>query len=126
MLTGLLLRRPVSRGRQRAGKAEAVKVDAPARRASRYVQDGKRQTAQNNRSGTTQTATVTTWLPLITAATCAAHVGCAATVRDGSQSAASAGWSRHGEHAGVRVSVAETLIDEVCQRPRCAKSHIRR
>lgn len=51
MLTGPLLSRPVSRGRQRAGKPEAVKVDAPARRASRYVQDGKPQTAQNNRSG---------------------------------------------------------------------------
>lgn len=67
MLTGPLLRRPVSRGRQRAGKPEAVNVDAPARRASRYVQDGKPQTAQNNRPGTTQTATVTTWLRLISA-----------------------------------------------------------
>jgi hypothetical protein len=67
MLTGPLLSRPVSRGRQRAGKPEAVKVDAPTRRASRYVQDGKPQTAQNNRSGTAQTATVTTRLRLITA-----------------------------------------------------------
>jgi hypothetical protein len=70
MLTGPLLRRPVPRGRQRAGKAEAVKVDAPARRASRYAQDGKPQTAQNNRPGTTQTATVTTRLPLISAGVC--------------------------------------------------------
>jgi hypothetical protein len=47
-------------------KTEAVNVDAPARRASRYVQVGKPQTAQNNRSGTTQTATVRTGLSLIT------------------------------------------------------------
>jgi hypothetical protein len=34
----------------------------------------------------------------------------AATVRDGSWSVASAGRSRHGEHPGARVSVAETLM----------------
>jgi hypothetical protein len=40
--------------------------------------------------------------------------GPAATVRDGSRSAASAGRSRHGEHRGARVSVAETLIGGAC------------
>ncbi len=59
------------------------------------------------------------------AATCAAHVGCAATDRDGSRSGASAGRSRHGEHPGVGVSVAETFIDEVCQRPQFAESDVR-
>jgi hypothetical protein len=34
----------------------------------------------------------------------------AATVHDGSRSAAGAGRSRHGEHPGTRVSVVETLI----------------
>ena len=51
----------------------------------------------------------------ITAATCAAQVGGAATIRDGSGNAASAGWSCHSEHPGVGVRVAETFIDEVCE-----------
>ena len=59
------------------------------------------------------------------AATCAAHVGCAATVRDDSRNAASAGRSRRGEHPGAGVRVAETFIDEVCQRPRFAESGVR-
>ena len=61
---------------------------------------------------------------LLISATCAAYVGCAATVCDGSRSAASAGWSRHGEHPGVRVSVAQTFIVEVFQRPRFAESDV--
>ena len=46
----------------------------------------------------------------ISAGTRAPHVGPAATVRDGSLGAASAGQRGHGEHPGARVSVAETLI----------------
>jgi hypothetical protein len=47
-----------------------------------------------------------------------------ATVRDSSRSAASAGRSRHGEHSGVRVSLAETLVDEAYQQPRFAESDV--
>src|SRR5258708_14694134 len=50
--------------------------------------------------------------------------GPAATVRDGSQSAASAGWSRHGEHPGARVSIAEALIGGTCQQPQFAESDV--
>jgi hypothetical protein len=60
-----------------------------------------------------------------TAATCAPHVGPAATVRDGSRVPPSTGQSRHGEHPGARVSVAETLIGGACQQPRFAESDVR-
>jgi len=63
--------------------------------------------------------------PTITAATCAPHVGPAATVRDGSRSAASAGRSRHDEHPGAGVSMAETLTGGVCQQPQSAGSDVR-
>jgi hypothetical protein len=64
-------------------------------------------------------------LPIISACTCAAHDGCAATVRDSSRSAASAGQSCHGEHPHAKMSVAVMLADEACQRPRFAKSDVR-
>jgi hypothetical protein len=67
----------------------------------------------------------TSRLPCRMAVTCAPHVGPAATVRDGSRSAASAGRSRHGEHPGARVIVAETLIGEACQQPQFAESDVR-
>src|SRR6266536_2824273 len=35
------------------------------------------------------------------------------------------GRSRHGEHPGARVSVAETLIGGACQQPRFAESDVR-
>src|SRR6266567_4659413 len=54
-----------------------------------------------------------------------AAVGPAATVRDGSRVPPSAGRSRHGEHPGARVSVAETLIGGACQQPRFAESDVR-
>jgi len=60
------------------------------------------------------------------AATCAPHVGPAATVRDGSRSAVTAGRSRHGEHPGARVTMAETLMGGACQQPRFAGSDVRR
>ncbi len=59
------------------------------------------------------------------AATCAPHVGPPATVRDGSRSAATAGRSRHGEHPGARVSIAETLMGGACQQPQFAESDVR-
>jgi hypothetical protein len=59
------------------------------------------------------------------AATCAAHVGPSATVRDGGRSAASAGRSRHREHPGARVSMAETLIGGAWQQPQFAESDVR-
>jgi hypothetical protein len=40
------------------------------------------------------------------------------------RSAANAGRSRRGEHPGVRVSLAETLVDEAYQRPRFAESDV--
>jgi hypothetical protein len=42
----------------------------------------------------------------------APHVSPAATFRDGSRSAASAGRSRHGEHHNAQGEWAETLISE--------------
>jgi hypothetical protein len=54
--------------------------------------------------------------------TCVPHVGPVATVRDGRRRAASAGRSRHSEHPGAGVSVAETLIGRACQQPRFAVS----
>ena len=59
------------------------------------------------------------------AATCAAHVGPSATVRNGGRSAASAGWSRRREHPGARVSMAETLIGGAWQQPQFAESDVR-
>lgn len=46
----------------------------------------------------------------------------AATVRDGSWSAATAGRSRHGEHPSDKVNMAETLIAGACQQPQSAES----
>jgi hypothetical protein len=55
----------------------------------------------------------------------ALRVGPVATVRDGRRRAASADRSRHGEHPGAGVSVAETLIGRACQQPRFAVSDVR-
>ena len=61
------------------------------------------------------------------AGTCAPHVGPAATVRDGSQSAAIAGRSRQGRdrHPGARASMHGTLTGGACQQPQFAVSDAR-
>jgi hypothetical protein len=48
MLTGPLLRHPFRAVASVPEKAEVVNVGAPARRASRYAQGGKPQTAQQH------------------------------------------------------------------------------
>src|SRR5690242_8128685 len=88
-------------------QARETSACARPRRSSLALQRYSKDTATYNMSrrslGAAAFTAKTPKLGLdIAAGTCAVHVGGAATVRDGSQSAASAGQGRHGEYRMIR------------------------